>query len=96
MREETDAIRTYYNADPRKEWDRLMKKYPHEKYITVHVMDRYIQPGCSILDIGGGPGHYSIHYARQGHPVTLLDLSDENVRFAKRKAGQYGVRITAL
>ena len=55
MREETDAIRTHYNADPRKEWDRLMKKHPHEKYITIHIMDRYIQPGCSILDIGGGP-----------------------------------------
>ena len=96
MREETETIRTYYNANPRKEWDRLMKKHPYEKYITIHVMDRYIQPGCSILDIGGGPGHYSIHYAKQGHPVTLLDLSDENVRFAKKKARQYGVKITAL
>ena len=96
MREETDAIRTHYNADPRKEWDRLMKRNPHEKYITVHIMDRYIRPGCSILDIGGGPGHYSIHYAKQGHPVTLLDLSDENVRFAKKKARQYRVKITAL
>ena len=55
MREDTDAIRAHYNADPQKEWDRLMKKHPYEKYITVHIMDRYIQPGCSILDIGGGP-----------------------------------------
>ena len=96
MREETDAIRAHYNADPQKEWDRLKKKHPYEKYITIRMMDRYIQPGCSILDIGGGPGHYSIHYARKGHPVTLLDLSDENVRFAKKKARQYGVKITAL
>ena len=35
MREETETIRTYYNANPRKEWDRLMKKHPYEKYITV-------------------------------------------------------------
>ena len=96
MREETEAIRAHYNADPRKEWDRLQKKHPYEKYITIRMMDRYLRPGCSILDIGGGPGHYSIHYAKQGHPVTLLDLSDENVRFAKQKARQYGTRITAL
>ena len=96
MREETEAIRTHYNADPQKEWDRLKTKHPYEKYITTHIMDRYIQAGNSILDIGGGPGHYSIHYAKQGHPVTLLDLSDENVRFAKKKARQHGVRITAL
>ena len=96
MREETEAIRTHYNADPLKEWNRLQKRHCHEKYITTRMMDRYITPGSTILDIGGGPGHYSIHYAKQGHTVTLLDLSDENVRFAKKKARQYGVKITAL
>ena len=96
MREETEAIRASYNASPQKEWDRLKVKHPFEKYITTHMIDRYIRPGDTILDIGGGPGHYSIHYARQGHAVTLLDLSDGNVRFAKKKARQYGVKITAL
>ena len=96
MREEQETIREHYDTNPRKEWDRLQKRFPHEKYITTHMMDRYIRPGDTILDIGGGPGHYSIHYAGQGHTVTLLDLSEENVRFAKKKARQYGVRITAL
>ena len=96
MREETEAIRRHYNADPRKEWDRLMKKHPYEKYITIRMMDRFIQPDDTILDIGGGPGHYSIHYAGTGHAVTLVDLSDENVRFAKKKARQYGVKISAM
>lgn len=94
--EVTEKIREYYNADPQKEWDRLKVRHPYEKHITTHMMDRYICPGDSILDIGGGPGHYSIHYARQEHAVTLLDLSDENVRFAKKKAKQYGVKITAM
>ena len=96
LREETGTIQAYYDASPRKEWDRLKSKYPYEKYITVRMMDRYIQPGDTILDIGGGPGHYTIHYARRGHDVTLLDLSGENVRFAKKKARQYGVRIHAV
>ena len=96
MREELEAIRNHYNADPQKEWDRLKLKHPYEKYITIRMMDRYIRQGDMILDIGGGPGHYSVHYARKGHCVTLLDLSDENVRFARKKARQYGVRITAM
>ena len=95
MQEKKDEIRSHYNANPQKEWDRLKKKHPYEKYITIRMMDRYIKPGDRILDIGGGPGHYAIHYAKQGHSVTLLDLSDENVRFAKKKAGQYGVKIAA-
>lgn len=96
MREETEAIREHYNADPQKEWNRLKKFHPYEKYITIRMMDRYIQPEDTILDIGGGPGHYSIHYARKGHSVVLADLSDENVRFAKKKARQYGVTMTAV
>lgn len=95
-REETEAIRDYYDTDPQKEWERLQKRTPYEKYITIRMMDRYIRPGDTILDIGGGPGHYSVHYAGQGHAVTLLDLSGGNVRFAKKKARQYGVKITAL
>ena len=96
MREETEAVRAHYDADPQKEWDRLQKRHPYEKYITTQMMDRYVRPGSTILDIGGGPGHYSIYYARRGHPVTLLDLSGENVHFAKKKARQYGVKLTAL
>ncbi len=94
--EKTEEIREHYNSNPQKEWDRLKVRYPHEKYITTHMMDRYIKPNDTILDIGGGPGHYSIHYAKMGHDVTLLDLSDENVRFARKKARQYKVKITAL
>ena len=96
MREETEAVRGHYDENPRKEWDRLQKRFPYEKYITTRMMERYVRPGDSILDIGGGPGQYAIHFARQGHAVTLLDLSGENVRFAKQKARQYGVKITAL
>ena len=96
MREEIEAIRDHYNADPRKEWNRLQIRAPYEKYITTRMMDRYILPGSKILDIGGGPGHYSVYYAGKGHTVTLLDLSGENVRFAKKKARQYGVRFTAV
>ena len=96
MREEKEAIREHYDADPRKEWDRLQKRWPYEKYITTHMMDRYIRPGGTLLDIGGGPGHYSIYYAKKGHAVTLLDLSEGNVCFARKKARQYGVKMTAM
>ena len=68
--EETEKIREHYDADPKKEWDRLQVRFPVEKYITTHMMDRYIRPGECILD--------------------------KNVRFAKKKARQYGVKIDAM
>lgn len=90
-----ETVKKYYDDDPQKEWNRLATDFPYEKYITTHMMDRYIRPGMNILDIGGGPGHYSIYYASRGHNVTLLDLSDGNIAFAKEKARENKVTIRA-
>lgn len=59
------------------------------------MLDIYIKPGDSVLDIGGGPGRYSLYFAQKGCDVTLLDLSENNVAFAKKKAAEAGVKITA-
>ncbi len=60
------------------------------------MMDRYIKPGDRILDIGGGPGRYSIYYAKKGCEVTLVDLSAENVKFALEKSKEMNVNIKAI
>lgn len=95
MKQEILEVQKHYDANPLREWNRLQKEHPYEKYITLKIMERYIQPGDSILDIGGGPGHYAIHFSRKGHAVTLVDLSGENVKFARRKARQYKTKIQA-
>lgn len=96
MKNNIEEVKEHYNENPKIEWDRLQKKHPYEKYITVKIMDKYIKDGDSILDIGGGPGHYSIHYALKGHDVTLFDLSDENIKFAKNKSRQYKTKLKAI
>ncbi len=89
-----DAVRAYYDADPALEWARL-EKVPFEFELTTWMMDKYVQPGDSVLDIGGGPGRYSIYYARKGCAVTLAELSQGNVDFAKAKAAEAGVSFPA-
>lgn len=51
--------------------------------------------GKSVLDIGGGPGRYSVYLAELGYDVTLVDLSEGNVELAKRKFREYGVNAEA-
>jgi S-adenosylmethionine-dependent methyltransferase len=94
MQASIDTVKRHYDENPKKEWDRL-KVNPYEFWITTAWMDRYLKKGDTILDIGGGPGRYSIFYSRQGHPVTLFDLSSANVAFAKKKARQYRTPLTA-
>jgi SAM-dependent methyltransferase len=40
-----------------------------------------------IIDIGGGPGRYSLLLDRAGHEVTLVDLAPANVEYARKATG---------
>jgi 2-polyprenyl-3-methyl-5-hydroxy-6-metoxy-1,4-benzoquinol methylase len=88
-------VQEHYDSDVQKEWDRL-ERHPFEFAITTRMMDRYIKPGDRILDIGGGPGRYSIYYAKKGCNVTLVDLSTENIKFALEKSKEADVHIKAI
>jgi len=90
-----EAVKKHYDESARNEWTRL-KEHPFEFIFTTYEMDRFIKDGDSILDIGGGPGRYSIYYAKKGHPVTLIDLSDGNIALARIKARQNKVKIQAF
>lgn len=93
-RDNIETVRQYYNSGSETEWDRL-DTCPFEFELTTWMMDRYIRPGDSVLDIGGGPGRYSICYAQKGCAVTLAELSEGNVELAKQKAAEAGVSFAA-
>lgn len=47
----------YYGYD---EWGRL-ERHRVEFELTKRALDRYISPNSSVIDVGGGPGRYSIY-----------------------------------
>lgn len=47
-----------------------------------------------VLDLGGGPGHFSIAFAQCGAHVTWHDLSANYQRMAQQRAQQAGVELT--
>jgi S-adenosylmethionine-dependent methyltransferase len=87
-----DEVKQYYNENCSKEWERL-ENHPFEFIFTTYMMNQHIKAGDRILDIGGGPGRYSIYYAKRGCDVTLVDLSEENINLAKEKANEENVNI---
>lgn len=88
-----DAVRRYYNSQVAAEWGRL-DRHPVEFAITKRILSRWIdKPRSRILDVGAGPGRYSLWLASLGHEVTLVDLAEENVSFAREKARQEGLDI---
>lgn len=86
------VVKDYYDSSVIAEWERL-ERHPFEYELTRRYIDRYIKPGDKVLDVGGGPGRYSLYLAEKGCDVTLVDLSAGNIEFAKQKAREYGVNF---
>jgi len=88
-------IKDFYDNGVIIEWERL-QNHSIEFEITKRYIDRYIKAGDSVLDIGGGPGRYSLYLAEKGCDVTLFDLSSANIKFAKDKATEQGVAFKTI
>lgn len=87
-------VKEYYDSGAQEEWDRIAGR--PEFLLTCRFLDRYITKGDKVLDIGGGPGRYSLYLAAKGCDVTLFDLSDGNIEFAKVKADEQKVSIKTI
>lgn len=93
--QDIETVRKYYDSSPETEWNRF-EAHPFEYRITKQYVDRYLKPGDKVLDIGGGPGRYSLYLAEKGCDVTLFDLSEGNVRFALQKAKEAGLPLKGI
>ena len=94
MDENIKIVQEHYDANVLAEYNRIVNK--PEFLLTCRMLDRYIKTGDKILDIGGGPGRYSLYLAEKGCDVTLFDLSLENTKFAKEKAVESGLEIKTI
>lgn len=86
-------IEEYYNYQY-DEWGRL-ERHRVEFEITKRILDKYLPAKSRVLDVGGGPGRYSIYLAQKGHQVTLLDISEKLVEQAVKNSREAGVNLNA-
>lgn len=87
-----NVVKEYYNQNPLSEWNRLDGRMP-EFEITMRNLRENLKPNSTILDIGGATGRYSFELTKLGHRVTLFDLSEQNIEFAKNKSKELGITI---
>ena len=88
-----DEIEAFYDRNAQNEWDRL-DRHRTELALTLKALKEYMPPPpVDVLDIGGGPGRYSIALSERGYRATLLDLSQNCLEFAREKAQRSGVAL---
>jgi len=92
--ESVKIVQDFYDSAVEVEWERIVDK--PEFLLTCRMLDKYIKPGDTVLDIGGGPGRYSFYLAEKGCDVTLFDLSQENISFVKKHSIETGLDVKAV
>lgn len=74
-----DAARAaaFYDAYGDREWTRFHDSRTGEASLAIHTeyLRRFIAPGDHVLDVGAGPGRFTLELARLGARVTVADLS---------------------
>lgn len=86
------SVRDYYAHDPQKEWNRLASADGHVEFaVTRKIISAHLSRPSRVLDLGGGPGRYAAWLARQGHRVTLADLSPDLLQIARAKIQEEGL-----
>ena len=81
--ETKEILRAYYeNYD---EDSRLLSRRGNVEFLTtMRYIEKYLQPGMRILEIGAATGRYSHALARRGYRVDAVELIEHNIEIFKR------------
>lgn len=71
-------------------------EYKNINYHLIDVLDSKVGglDGKKILDLGGGPGQYSIEFSKRGANVIWHDISLNYLEIAKKNADSSGQKIS--
>lgn len=88
-----DYLNSYYSA--RDEHERFASRHGSVEFLTtIRYIERYLEPGMKILEIGAASGRYSHYFARHGYEVDAVELIPHNIElFRANTADGENVRI---
>ncbi len=90
----SEVVRRYYDGCVDREWDRLARPYRRFEFAsTLRLVSEHFPPSGRVLDVGGGPGRYTIELAQRGYRMTLVDLAAGNVARARDELARLGLEV---
>lgn len=90
-----DRVRRYYATFD--EWGRLERPSGQLEFLrAMELIERFVPAGQEVLDLGGGPGRYTIALAERGDTVTLADLSGEQLVTARDRLAAEGLKAADI
>ena len=86
------AVRGYFDGLGDGEWHRLTADLPAMVSFEVHrrFLRRFVKPGMRVLEIGAGPGRFTIALAELGARVVVTDISQVQLELNALHVGEAG------
>ncbi|WP_281819764.1 class I SAM-dependent methyltransferase [Vallitalea longa] len=85
-------VKNYYNDNAELEWNRLGNPYTNIEFrSSMYLIEKYFPETGYILDIGSGPGRYSLELLKKGYKLSLLDISNNELDIARDKIKEAGL-----
>ncbi len=92
-----DSVGAFYAELGQDEWDRLDTPFSKIEFLsTLRLIDKYLPGRGRVLDVGGGPGRYTIELLKRGYAVSLLDLSPELLAIADQQLKTLHLAVEGL
>lgn len=79
-----ELVKGHYSEYGVGEWERLTR-YPYNRLefdTTMHFLKKFLPKEGLILDVGSGPGKYTIELAKLGYDIILVDLTPKLLEIA--------------
>jgi ubiquinone/menaquinone biosynthesis C-methylase UbiE len=82
----------FYDAYGEREWVRFERNAASRVGLAIHqhYLQKYIKSGDSVLDIGAGPGRFTIELAKIGASITVADISNVQLELNKQNVSEAG------
>ncbi len=95
MSYDAEAAAAFYDAYGEREWTRFEDGRTGMVSFEIHrhYLARFVNAGDRVLDVGAGPGRFTIELARLGADVTVADVSPGQLELNRQRAEAAGVTV---
>ena len=98
--ERVDQLNRFYDGQFEDARLSVSRQGQLEYATTMHYVHQVLKKRSRILEVGAGTGRYSIALAREGHDVTAVELTENNLKemltFANAAASMITTKKGAL
>jgi 2-polyprenyl-3-methyl-5-hydroxy-6-metoxy-1,4-benzoquinol methylase len=87
-----DRTRAFFDRFGEGEWTRFERGVAGRVNLELHrrFLNRWIHPGDRVLEVGAGPGRFTIELARLGARVVVSDISGRQLELNREKVMDAG------